>query len=376
MKNKTGFMRRPGVQTLIASILCAVLGIVIGFLILLAINPSHAGEGIWAILKNFFKYNNNTTTMLYYLGSTLVKSLPLILCAEAILFAYKAGLFNIGAAGQYTAGLIASLYTSLALGWSWWACLLSALLTGAFWGFLSGMFKAFFAVNEVIAGIMLNWIALYLANTILANEKIMDISKSETYGIPQKGIIPGFLQPVFGNNQYMTIALPLTIIVAILIYLILNRTTFGYELKATGYNKDAAKYAGMNAKRNIILTIVISGAIAGLAAGCHYLTGIEHYSISASVPAMGFNGIAVAFLGGLNPIGAIFAGFFIEYLTMGGQYLDTRYFNPQIADLMVAIIIYLCGFVLFIKYLLNKKKSAVIVNANAQTTQDDGKEEQ
>ena len=132
----------------------------------------------------------------------------------------------------------------------------------------------------------------------------------------------------------------------------------------------------MNAKRNIILTLMISGAISGMAASMYYLTGIEHYKIASSVPSMGFNGIAVAFLGGLNPIGSILAGFFVEYITLGGQYLNTNYYNPQVADLMVAIIIYLCGFVLFIKHLMNKvgKSKVMVAAANVEETTAEEKE--
>lgn len=369
MQTKESFFKRPGVQTLLASVLCAVLGIVIGFIILWFMNAEHASEGMGAILTNFFKYRvASSKTLMKYMGSFLVNSVPVILCAEAILFAYKAGLFNIGAAGQYAVGIIASLYTSLALGWNWFFCLLAAIVAGGIWGLIAGIFKAYFNVNEVIAGIMLNWIGLYICNIILGGEACMNQSKSETYEISEvnpSGLLPGFMQDFFGGNQYMTIAIPLTIIVAIVILVVLNMTTFGYELKATGHNKEAAKYAGMNAKKNIMLTLLISGAIAGMAAGLFYLTGIEHYKIASSVPGMGFTGIAVAFLGGLNPIGTIFAGLFVEYITLGGQYLNTNYYNPQVADLMIAIIIYLCGFVLFFKTILNRP-GKVKVNANAE----------
>ena len=354
MEEKTSLFKKSGFQTLIASVLCAILGILLGFIILFFMNPGHAAEGMFAILRNFFKYANNKTNLLYYLGSTLVKAVPVILCSEAILFAYKTGLFNIGCAGQYTVGIIASLYTGIALEWNWFFCVLAAVAAGALWGCICGFFKAYCNVNEVIAGIMLNWIALYICNIILGNKKVMNTTKSETYNVSQNSLLPTFLSNLFGNNTYVTIAVPLTIIVAIVILWVLNKTTFGYELKATGHSKEAAKYAGMNAKRNIILSLVISGAIAGLAAGLYYLTGIEHYKIASSVPGMGFSGIAVAFLGGLHPIGAIFAGLFVEYITLGGQYLNTNYYNPQVADLMIAIIIYLCGFVLFFKTIMNK----------------------
>ena len=138
---KTSFFKRPAVQTLLASILCAVLGIIIGYIILLFMNAEHAGEGMAAILTNFFKYRiASQTTLMKYMGSFLVKSVPVILCAEAILFAYKAGLFNIGVAGQYTVGIIASLYTSLALGWNWFLCLIAAIVAGAVWGLIAGFF--------------------------------------------------------------------------------------------------------------------------------------------------------------------------------------------------------------------------------------------
>ena len=370
MKEKTSIFNKPGFQTLLASVLCAVLGIFLGYIILLLMNPEHAAEGMFAILRNFFKFAVNQKKLMSALGSVLVKSVPVILCAEAILFAFKTGLFNIGCAGQYTVGIIASLYTALALHWNWFFCVLAAIAAGAIWGCICGFFKAYFNVNEVIAGIMLNWIALYVCNIVLGNKTVMDTTKSETHNVKDASLLPAFMSEFFGKNKYMTIAVPLTIIIAILILFVLNKTTFGYELKATGHSKDAAKYAGMNAKRNIILSLVISGAIAGLAAGLYYLTGIEHYKIASSVPGMGFSGIAVAFLGGLHPIGTIFAGLFVTYITQGGQYLNTNYYNPQVADLMIAIIIYLCGFVLFFKTIMSKPVSK-LGTAPADTKKND-----
>ena len=129
----------------------------------------------------------------------------------------------------------------------------------------------------------------------------------------------------------------------------------GYELKATGNNKNAAKYCGMAEQRNLILTLAIGGALAGLGAAMLYLTGYEQWQCSqSSVPAMGFNGIAAAFLGGLNPIGTILASFFIQHITVGGAYVDKTMYCAQVSDLISAIIIYLCGFVLFMKYAMNR----------------------
>ena len=137
-------------------------------------------------------------------------------------------------------------------------------------------------------------------------------------------------------------------------WVVLEKTRFGYELRATGNNKNAAKYCGMAEKRNIILTLVISGALAGMGAAMLYLTGYEQWQCStSSVPGMGFNGIAAAFLGGLNPFGTILASFFIQHITAGGAYVDKTMYCAQISDLISAIIIYLCGFVLFMKYAMN-----------------------
>ena len=167
------------------------------------------------------------------------------------------------------------------------------------------------------------------------------------------------LPSLFTNNRYVTIAVPLSIIIAILVWVILEKTTFGYELKATGYNRDAAKYAGMNGSRNIIITLVIGGVLAGMGAALLYLTGFEQWSVTqSSVPQMGFNGIAATFLGGLNPIGTIFASYFIQHITSGGSYLDKAIYPSQISDLISSIIIYLCGFVLFFKQQMVKRSAA------------------
>jgi len=141
---------------------------------------------------------------------------------------------------------------------------------------------------------------------------------------------------------------------AVIVWIVLDKTKFGYELKATGLNKNAAKYCGMAEKRNIILSLMISGALAGMGAAMLYLTSYEQWQCSSSsVPAMGFNGIAAAFLGGLNPIGSIFASFFIQHITAGGAYVDKSMYCAQISDLISALIIYLCGFVLFMKNVMS-----------------------
>lgn len=348
-------LRNRALQSLISSLLCILLGLVVGYVVLLIINPAGAWTAIVTVVKNFLYYPSAPAAM-KYLGSTLVKTAPLLLCALSVLFAYKVGLFNIGAAGQYVVGAGAALYLALALGLPWYVCLIGAAVAGALLGGISGALKAYCNVNEVISCIMLNWISLYCVNMLLSGVK----DASSPYTMKLANANPGAAIPnlglnkLFTNNQYVTLAIPLAVVVAVLIWVLLEKTKLGYELKATGLNKNAAKYCGMREKRNIILTMVIAGALAGLGAACLYLTGMEEWNcMQTSVPAMGFNGIAAAFLGGLNPIGTVFASYFIQHITSGGSYIDTSMYCAQISDLISSIIIYLCGFVLFFKHCIN-----------------------
>lgn len=355
-KKKKSIWRNSGFQTLIASLLCIVIGIFVGYIVLLIINPSGAGEAILAILKNFLYYPNKATAMKYF-GTTLVKSSALLMCGLSVLFAYKVGLFNIGAAGQYVVGAGACLYCALALDMPWYVCLIAAIVVAAVVGGISGLLKTYFNVSEVISGIMLNWISLYCVNMLLSTVKDASSPYTKTLSSTNSSaLLPNLgLDQLFSGNDLVTIGLPLSIVAAILVWIVLEKTKFGYELKATGMNKDAAKYCGMNENRNIVLTMVISGALAGMGAGIYFLTGAETWMVSqTTVPSMGFNGIAAAFLGGLNPIGTIFASYFIQHITSGGTYVDTSMYCTQISDLISAFIIYLCGFVLFFKLWLNR----------------------
>lgn len=367
-QTKTSFLKIPAVQTILASLLCILGGLLIGFIALLIINPSGAWDALTDIMKNFWNYSKPATQM-KNLGNSLVKTAPLLMCSLSVLFAYKVGLFNIGAAGQYVAGAGACIFCTVGLGWSWLPAVLASVIFGALIGSISGLLKAYRNVNEVISGIMLNWISLYLVNTLLSNVK--NPTSPYTYGVALKVVTvdgvqtteanPGALLPqmgiqgLFNNNKYVGLALILAILLAVAIWILLTKTKLGYELRATGLNKNAAKYCGMRDKANIILTMAISGALAGIGASLLYLTGFEEWSVTqASVPAMGFNGIAAAFLGGLHPIGAIFSSFFIQHITDGGAQLNKQVYPAEISNLISSLIIYFCGFVLFFRLNMNK----------------------
>ncbi len=353
---RESILRNDGFQTIIASLLCILLGLLVGYIVLLIINPSGAAGAISSILKNFLYYPSAAAAT-KYLGTTLVKASALLMCSLSVLFAYKVGLFNIGAAGQYVVGAGACLYFAVRLRMPWFVCLLAAVLASAIVGGISGALKAYFNVNEVISCIMLNWIGLYAVNMLLNKVKEETTPYTKNLSTTNKSaLLPTLgLDKLFSNNEFVGLGLIISIVMAIVVWIILEKTKFGFELKATGMNKLAAKYCGMREKTNIILTMMISGALAGLGAACFYLTGVEQWMVQqTSVPSMGFNGIASAFLGGLNPIGAIFSSYFIQHITSGGSYVDKTMYCAQISDLISAFIIYLCGFVLFFKLWLNR----------------------
>ena len=357
MKQKfESLIRKDSFQTLLSSLICILGGLIVGYLVLLVIEPSGAFEAIIAVMKSFFRYPG--TLKFKYLGQVLVRTVPLLMCALSVLFAYKVGMFNIGVAGQYVAGACIALYAALAWKMPWYVCMILAMIAGGLLGAFSGWLKTKCNVNVVISGIMLNWIMLYMTNLILGTVK----SPTSPYTKPLMGtnnsaLIPNLgLNKLFMEERSVTLAIPLAIIIAVAVWVVLNKTKFGYELKATGNNYHAAKYCGMKENRNIILTMVIAGALAGMGAAMLYLTGIEDWETTiSSVPAMGFNGIAVAFLGGLSPIGSILSAFFIQYITTGGGNVDLQVYCSQISSLISSLIIYLCAFVAFFKFFIQAR---------------------
>lgn len=349
----------PGVLTAAASALCILLGLLTGYGVLWVINPAEAGTAMSAILKNFL-YFPRPEVALEYFGSTLAKAAPLLMCTLSVLFAYKAGLFNIGASGQYAVGAGLALYLALRFQMPWYVCAAASLAGGGILGGVTGILKAYRKVNEVIAGILLNWISLYSVNLLLTGVK----EPGSTYTMALRTNNPGALIPgwglsrLFSGNRYVTIAIPAAVLLAVWTGLFLGKTRLGFELKATGLNSRAARYAGMKEQKNRILTMVIAGSLSGLGASFLYLTGMEQWSCAqTAVPSMGFNGIAAAFLGGLSPVGSIFSAFFIQHITSGGSYVDKMVYCSQISDLISAIIIYFCGFVLFFKKRIGRRYS-------------------
>ena len=334
-----------GANKLYSSLICVVIGLLVGFIIMLCLKPDIAGTDFLMMITGGIKYYGAEGV-----GNILGNLAPLLCAGVAVIFAYKTGIFNIGAAGQYTLGAFGALIFALQFHCHWTVCLLFAFIFGAIWGLIPALLKVFCKVNEVISGIMLNWIGLFFVNYSLQTylSGIVDSSNSfQTYSIASKS--PTSALPTMGASGVMgdcfSIAFIIAIVVAIIAFILMERTTFGYQLKASGYNQHAVKYAGMNAKKNILLTMAISGGIAGLGAGLYYLSGIESWSatLSSSLPQVPWNGIIIAFIAQMNPIGAIFASGFLALLSCGATATSQNYFPKETADLITAIIVYLTG---------------------------------
>ncbi|MGN0776890.1 MAG: ABC transporter permease [Candidatus Ventricola sp.] len=335
-----------------ASLICIIIGLLLGVVVLAIIDAEHAiGDGLLVILQSGIKSPRN-------MGTVLANAAPLIMTGLSVGFAFKTGLFNIGAAGQYTLGAFGALYCAIVLQLPWYLCLLAAMALGAIWGAIPGFFKAYMNINEVITSIMFNWIGLYMVNDIMygkGQSPMYDLATTKTYSLrkaAQGAMIPSCgMSDCFGKLQSVTIAIFIAMIFAVIVYVVLNKTTFGYELRACGFNKNAAQYAGINDKRNIILSMTIAGALAGVGAGLYYLSTVAEWNpqVSTALPAIGFNGISAALLACSNPIGTIFSSLFISYITVGGTKLSTQYYTKEIADVITALIIYLCAFSMLFK---------------------------
>lgn len=380
-KVESPLLSRSGPVTVFSSLLCVVIGLALGYLFLLALDPSGAWSlGFKRILMGGFYMRP------IGIGKEIAQAAPLIMTGLSVGFAFKTGLFNIGAAGQYTVGAFGALYFAIVLKCPWWVCLLAATLFGAVWGAIPGIFKAFLNVNEVITAIMFNWIGLYAVNTVIYGSGtgvMYDASKTKSFSL--RANFPDAVIPDLGlgeklMNQSTTIAIFLAILVAIIMWFIIDKTVFGYELKACGHNKDAARYAGINEKKSIILSMVIAGALAGFGAGLYYLSGVAEWNPqdSTALPGIGFDGISVALLASSNPIGTIFSATFIAHISTGGSFMDTNVFPPEIADVISGVVIYLCAFSLLFKNwfvkLFSRKKAKPQENqpTQAEDTEKEG----
>jgi len=305
-------------------------------------------------------------------------------------FAGKTGLFNIGASGQFTCGMFAAILTALLCPFlpgplRCLAALVAGIIAGGLWGVIPGIFKALRNVNEVISCIMMNYIGMYLVNHLIRALNIYDQLRNMTKRVPSDTDLPklgldklfsvttaqGGLRPSSVGSGIL-----IAIVVCIIFYIVLEKTKFGYELKACGFNREAARYAGINEKKGIILSMAFAGAMAGLGGALIALAGVGRGIAVVDVLATeGFMGIPVALLGLYNPIGIIFSGFLIAYLTQSGFLLQRLQFAPEIIEIIVSVIVYFSALALLLKgaiqFFLRGRKEKTPPVAEDSTDNDD-----
>ena len=386
------FWETDKVKTVTSSLIAIGVGLVFGCIVLLLfagykgggnqITFSSCWKSIQLVFLGGFNTGTNANNALVYgwngknIGDTLFKAMPLIMTGLSVAVAFKTGLFNIGAPGQYLMGTTVALVIALAIPSSvvppfliWIIAFLGAVVAGALWGAIPGFFKAFLNVNEVITCIMCNWIAANLVTAAFDKtngifRSFLDPSQTKNWAYVFKSSYNNVataklgLDKIFPGSQ-INAGIIIAILIAITMFIIINKTTFGYELKACGSNKNAAKYAGIKAKRNVIISMAMAGSMAGAGAALYYLSGNTEFMWETyqSLPAIGFNGIPVALLAINNPVGVIFSAIFMAYLDVCGmqiKYMTT--YNEYIASIISAVIVYFSAFSLVIKQWLSKKK--------------------
>ena len=363
--------KTKGFSSFTAALLAIALGLIFGFIIMIVALPVNSFAGFGRVLFGGFSR----------LGDVLYYATPILMTGLSVGFAFKMGLFNIGASGQYTMGMFFALYVGfmwpMPASIHWLVCVLAGLIGGMIWGFIPGILKALFNVNEVITSIMFNYIGMYLVDMLVQGNSVMYIStKTRTAYLPESSQIPSLGIPYSNAN----IAILIAIVIAILLHITLNKTTFGYELKATGFNKFASKYAGMSDKRNTILTMVIAGALSGLGGAFAILapstiagSSMTYEPISV-IASAGFNGIAVALLGFANPIGTIFSALFISHIGRGGTLASLLGYKPEIIDVVIAVIIYFSAFALimnatFARFIKRRRENGQVTNNSTDNTE-------
>ena len=358
--------------SIFGSLIAIAVGLLFGFLLMLFVNPGQAIPGFFTIIRGGFRNADSVGNMIYL-------ATPIILTGLSVAFAFRTGLFNIGAGGQLTMGAFVAVLIGVKGGFlgdispllHWGVALVAAALMGGLWGAIPGLLKAYRNVNEVVTSIMLNYVAMYL-NTLLIKEFIYNVDFARALDIEGSAATPTFLLDNLFPGSSINGGILVAVLLVVVLHIVLNKTTFGFELKAVGFNRDAAKYSGMNAKRNVVYSMIISGAVAGVAGALIFLVDGKHLKPENILLTEGFTGIAISLLGLSSPFGVLLAGLFYGSLQQGGYYLQLYDFKPEIIDIIIAVIIYVSALGLFLQQFVLKRMKKREMLAIQQDLEDQG----
>ena len=300
-----------------------------------------------------------------YIAWTIIKATPYILTGLSIAFAFKTGLFNIGAEGQFIIGAL----TATILGYALHLpaiihiplTMIVAGLAGGLWGAIAGFLKAKFGINEVIATIMLNWIAFYTSNLMVSNSFLSIPNSEASVSINDSASISiNWMKGLVGPATSVNWGIIISIVLVFVIWFVLTKTTLGFELRAVGHNKDAAEYAGIDVRKSILKSMAIAGMLAGIA-GAIQVMGVTHnITVLAAQEGYGFDGIAVALIANSNPIGVIFSGLLFGAFKYGGIKMQSVGAPSEVINIVIGSIVYFIALSngLRMLYLKMKQKKA------------------
>ena len=358
MNKAKKFFSKLDLSSIVASLIAIIAGLILG-VILLAATSSVPGtdfpRGLQILLQGPF------TTGIQSVGNRLFYCVPLIFTGLSVAVAYKTGLFNIGAPGQFLIGIRCSLLVALNINsigkpvqgvFVWILALVVGRLAGALWGLIPGALKATLGINEVIICIRTNWIAANRFSWVFEPRTYLHGTGTGKSGYLIKTAVTGNGTPAWGfgeltNNSRLDCSIVIAGVIAILLWLFRNKTALGYSRRACGLNKFSAKYAGRKEKKNIRFAMALAGGLAALGGCFNYLNPareIKFDSAYAALPSYGFDGIPAALLANCNPIGVLFASLFRRYLSSSGSSLAAAHYNKYYADRIIAVIIYRSGF--------------------------------
>ncbi|MGL5330492.1 MAG: ABC transporter permease [Peptostreptococcaceae bacterium] len=349
-------------NAIIFSLISILLGLMVGAIALLiaGFNPIEAYSAMITGVIGKPKY----------IAWTIIKSTPLILTGLSIAFAYKTGLFNIGAEGQFIVGSLVATLVGVGVELPVFIhvplTLLAGALAGAAWGAIAGWLKSKYGINEVIATIMLNWIGFYLSNYIIRTTFLAQPNSEASKSIHESASISiDWLKGLVGPATSVNWGIVISIIVVLIIAFILSKTTLGFELRGVGYNRFGAEYGGINVNKSTLQSMAIAGLLAGLA-GAIQVSGVTHnVTVLAAQEGFGFDGIAVALIANSNPIGVIFSGLLFGAFKYGGSKMQAIGAPSEVVNIVVGSIVYFIALSSVLKMLYEKRKEKRSKGGNA-----------
>ncbi|HIX70331.1 ABC transporter permease [Enterococcus diestrammenae] len=374
--------RSETIRNILVPIIAVILGFILGGIIMAAFGYDPL-QGYSQMFKTVFINPQTQQINPRNIGEIFVTAGPLIFTALGFSIANSAGFFNIGLSGQALCGWIASVWVALSLPdtpkpLAVTAALVAGALAGALAGAIPGILRAFFGTSEVIVTIMMNYILLYLTSHMVNDvmpEKFIS-NKGVTNLVGQNAMLQTDFLRSISNNSRLNIGFFLALLFLVLVWFMMKKTTLGYEIRSVGLNPDASEYAGMSSKRTIIVSMVISGLLAGLGGVVYGLGTFQNFVAQHASLSIGFDGMAVSLLGGGGSIGILLSSLLFSVLKLGGAGMQMVNIPSELVDVDIAIIIFFVGISFVIRYLLakffgGKKEVAVVEEIETKPSEQD-----